>query len=262
MDEADLALPKAREWLHKRGATGREPSHVLAARLAVRQRRTDRELLLLVLLGVAIIPFALVREFASLSLEIGGEDVLGVVQLAAFYVMMAGLAWWGSRSQRRAERHIAASLPRRVAHNANTSVVGVLGVPFLVSWAATYLGGVALGVGLVVGADAVTDRLTAAVFAAGTAVFAVITAVVAAEEVRRGALAEDEESLAVDDVLRTEDAHRVLPFPVFLAAIYAADATETATTAALAVFAVVTLVLWAVVYDKDRRRKLPEAAAA
>lgn len=258
MDDADLALarPHARTWLERHGASGREPSRVLTARIAVRKRRTEREMLHLGLLCVALIAFVLVTEFASLSLVINGQDVLNVVVMGAFYLLMAALTWWGSRSQRSAERRIAASLPQRAAHGTGTGAVRVLGVPFVVASAATYVGGVAIGAVLAFGADTVTDRLIAAVFAAGTAVFAVITAVVAAEEVRRGALAEDEESLAADDLLRVEDAHRVPPFPAVLAAIYAVNVTDTATIATFGGFAVVTILLWAAVYVQDTRRKL------
>lgn len=254
----ESAMDNARKWLARHGAPRREPSRLLAARLVARDLRSRTEVGLLVPLSGLIIAFALVREFLlPLEFRVDGHNLLGVVQLAAFYVLMAGVSWWTSRVQRRSEQRVAAALPRRVAHSALASPFEVLGGAHLTAVTFTYAGGIGLGVGLALGGGHVADRTIGLVFAIGTLAFGVITAVVAVEEVRRPALADDDESLAIDDVLRTEDAHRVLPFPAVIAAISAAEAISVPVSAALLGFAALTAVLWVFVFVRDHRRKLP-----
>lgn len=254
VDDEDLR--KARDWLARHGAGERTPSPLLAARLAVREQ-AQRRLNVLVSASTFLLVCAVgLNEFVDLSLVIGGEDLLGPLALAAFYLLAAASLWWLSRRQRRQERRIAAELTRRVARSVVRPPGEVLGGWFLAAGAVTYVGGAALGMGMALFSAEFTDRALGGIFAAGTLTLGLVAAVVAGEEVRRPAFAEDDDTLAVDDQLRTEDAHFVVPFAVGVAVVFAGTAESDTASILLLVFAGVSGVLWATTYLRDRRRRL------
>ncbi|WP_199433964.1 hypothetical protein [Qaidamihabitans albus] len=259
VDENDLR--RARRWLARHRAPGREPSPLLTARLAVREQARQRLVVHLLVFGFLLIGFTLLREFVvDVSVRAGGTELMGPVLLAGAYLLMAGSSWWLSRWKRRAERSIAEGMPRRVAHSAVRSPGEVLGGPFLLAAGSTYIGGVALGLGMLLFSTSVVDRALGVIFAAGTLAVGVVAAVVAGEEVRRPALAEDDETLAVDDLLRTEDAHYIVPFPVLVALVASTSTHGAVEMTALLAFTLVTALLWTATYLREHRRPLARHA--
>jgi hypothetical protein len=112
------------------------------------------------------------------------------------------------RQRRRAiEREIAATLTRRVAHTVPLKTREIVGVGFMSAAGLVYL-----GAGLLVLTAASPDRkpqaVTAVLFL--IAALGVMDGLEVAVIAHRPALAEDAQSLAIDDVLRTEDARTVL----------------------------------------------------
>lgn len=260
MAEGDLR--RAGKWLAQHGAGDRAPSRLLAARLAVRDRRQRAEQRLLLALAALLAGFVLLRQVVDIAIQVGGRDLVAPVSLAAFYLLTSAGIWLLSRRQRAREARIAARLPRRAARSAVEHPVAVLGGAYLAAASITYLGGTGLGLGFALLSADPVDRALGLVFAVGTALVGAIAGVVAWEETRRPAVAEDDASLMADDLLRRQDAHRVAPFTVAVALAFSASAHGTGESLTLLTFTVLTAALWVVSYVMDHRRKLPAPGTA
>lgn len=254
---AEGDLRRAGNWLAQHGAGDRAPSRLLAARLALRDRRQRIELGLLLALGTLLVGFALLRKVVDIAIQVGERNLVAPVSLAALYLLASAGIWLLSRRQRAQEARIAARLPRRAARSAVEHPVAVLGGTYLVAAIITYVGGTGLGIGFALLSADPVDRALGLVFAVGTALVGAIAGVVAWEETRRPAVAEDDASLMADDLLRREDAHRVAPFTVAVALVFSASAHGTGESLTLLAFTVLTAGLWVTSYVMDHRRKLP-----
>jgi hypothetical protein len=255
--EQDLA--RARDWLARHGARGDPPSRLLAARLAVRAGARQTGMLLIVGIGLLIVGWAALVELIDFSWEVGpsGTELRGALEMSVAYLLLSLVTWWTCRRQWAGERRIARALPRRVAHSARTGVLGVVGGWYVLAAAVTYGGGLAIGLGVVALSGTAEGRVLGAVIAAGTLGLGALAAVVVAEAVRRPALAEDDLSLRADDLLRTEDAHVMPPFPLLVALVASiAAAASAAVTFVLLGYVVVGAVAWAVMVLADHRRPL------
>jgi hypothetical protein len=154
------------------------------------------------------------------------ENTVSGIGLSAFLYAMVIVAlclgWW---YQVRAERRLLPPTRVRTAHPAAASVLDVLGPAHLVA------GTVVFGGGLLVGAAGALlapppDRALALTFLVAVAVLAAVGCLALVTVLRRPTVAEDAESIIVDDVLRTQDArYAMVPLPILVALATASGAT-------------------------------------
>jgi hypothetical protein len=193
-------LRRAASWLAGHGAPDASPSPLIAARLRARRR--------------SVLPFVAVLVVAAI-VAVNGYSVWTGTQLGRFWLylgifLLAMLGQWLRLwALRVSDRRIGAALTRRVTHPGSSSWRAVLGPRRIALALATYGAAFAVGVLDLAYARTGTDRAILATFFAGLAALAVLGAAEIADVVRRPAVAEDALSLAVDDVLRTEDAHEI-----------------------------------------------------
>ncbi|GLX05084.1 hypothetical protein [Microbispora sp. NBRC 16548] len=195
---ADLRL--AGEWLARHGLSGARPTPLLASRLAVRGRA---RLAAHLILAVLIIASALAATSAF-----GGFQSHRPLPLLALTALAAGLLlaqslldWW----VRRVDQRAGATLSRRAAHPIQPSWRAVLGLPYAVFAVATFAGAMALA-GSALAVPDPTVRQLAVVLLIGLLGVTAITAVQLRHLLRRPVVAEDEESLTADVIMRVEDA--------------------------------------------------------
>ncbi|WP_182901956.1 hypothetical protein [Microbispora sp. H10830] len=195
---ADLRL--AGEWLDRHGLSGARPTPLLASRLAVRGRA---RLAAHLILAVLIIASALAATSAF-----GGFQSHRPVPLLALTAFVAGLLlaqslldWW----VRRVDQRAGAMLCRRAAHPIQPGWRAVLGLPYAVFAVATFAGAMTLA-GSALAVPDPTVRQLAVVLLIGLLGVTAITAVQLRHLLRRPVVAEDEESLTADVIMRVEDA--------------------------------------------------------
>ncbi|MBB2740286.1 UNVERIFIED_ORG: hypothetical protein FHR35_000106 [Microbispora rosea subsp. rosea] len=195
---ADLRL--AGEWLARHGLSGARPTPLLASRLAVRGRARLAAHLILAMLIIA-------SALAATS-AFGGFQSHRPVPLLALTALAAGLLlaqsllnWW----VRRVDQRAGATLSRRAAHPIQPSWRAVLGLPYAVFAVATFAGAMALA-GSALAVPDPTVRQLAVVLLIGLLGVTAITAVQLRHLLRRPVVAEDEESLTADVIMRVEDA--------------------------------------------------------
>ncbi|SDI36964.1 hypothetical protein SAMN05421505_14635 [Sinosporangium album] len=195
---ADLRL--ASEWLARHDLAGVRPTRLLAGRLAVRM---CARLAAHVSMAVLIIASALAASSAF-----GGFQPHRPLPLLALTALVAGLLLAQSlldRWVRRADQRAAATLSRRATHLIQPGWRAVLGRPHTVYAVATFAGAMALaGSALAVGDP--TVRQLAVVLLIGLLGMTAVIAVQLRHLLRRPVVAEDEESLTADVVMRVEDA--------------------------------------------------------
>ncbi|OZM75103.1 hypothetical protein CFN78_02745 [Amycolatopsis antarctica] len=257
VDGSDRA--RARRWLTRHRAGTVEPSDLLAARLAIRARGSETEMFCILAFGGLVFVWAILREVFDLGLLVGPEraPVDGPLVVGALYLGMAVTAWIAGRRMRAEERRLATALPRRSAHSSPPSWRHVVGTPFLYATALTYGGGTAIGAVVASTGSDPAVSVVGGLFAAGTFALGIVVTVAAVDSVRRPGLAEDDSSLVVDDQLRTEDAHRVAPMPLALAAIMLVqEGLPAAAGWTFTVYLVLGAALWTSVHLRDRRRPL------
>jgi hypothetical protein len=229
---------RARRWLDRHGATDRPTTPLLRARL---DARYQGEMLSWVLIGVAIVAYLVA---ATLSTE-PRPGRTSLYQVGFFYAAMALAVIAGLWLQGRNERRIGQALIRRVAHPQAVSVGAVVGRWFVVATVVTVGAGVLVGVAAEVGAADPEDRGVGLILLAAVGVFALIGLVGLVHVVRRPAIAEDEQSLGDDLLLRREDALRVvLPYPALLALIAAIQSRSLTVLFVLLGYAVVAATVW------------------
>jgi uncharacterized integral membrane protein len=200
---ADLRL--AGEWLARHDLAGARPTPLLAGRLAVRRQA---RLAAHVILAVLIIASALA------SVTFGGPRPQRPLQLPALTAVVAGLLLAQSlldRWVRRVDQRAGATLSRRAAHLIQPGWRAVLGRPYAVFTAATFAGAIVL-TGSALAVPDPTVRRPAVVLLIGLLGATAIFALQLRHLLRHPVVAEDEESLTADVIMRVEDA-RVLATP-------------------------------------------------
>jgi hypothetical protein len=239
---------RARRWLDRHGAADRPTTPLLRARLEARHRS---ETLSWVLAGVVMavaVALAVVDELSPAP----RSERAWLFQVGLFYVAIALGAVGGLVIQGRDERRIGAALTRRVAHAQAVRVGTVVGRWFLVTTAVTVGGGLLAGLLVAAGAADPRDRELGFTMLAAVGAFALIGLVGLVHVVRRPAVADDEQSLGDDLLLRREDALRaVAPYPAMLAAIAAVQSQSLAVLLGFLAYAVAAVVVaflasWAV----------------
>jgi hypothetical protein len=216
-------LDRARRWLRQHRLGGIEPTPLLAARLDARRAGLVAELATIAIVMAGMLAWSFVVRWGSGPDEPGADDF---VWLASFYVaLIAGMAvgfWW----RRRLEWPLLQTMTVRSAHPAATSAVRVLGERRLAAAVAVNGGCLAVGAVAALLAPAERDRAIALAVLVGVAVLAALGSLILASVLRRPSLAEDSESLAVDDRLRLEDAKRALmPYALPITLSAALDST-------------------------------------
>ncbi|GAA2904509.1 hypothetical protein GCM10010517_70610 [Streptosporangium fragile] len=197
----DLRLAGA--WLARHGLAGARPTPLLASRLAVRERA---RLATHVILAVLILASALAATSAF-----GGSPPQRPLPLLALTALVAGLLLAQSlldRWVRRVDQRAGATLSRRAAHLIQPGWRAVLGRSYAVFAVATFAGAMAL----VASALAVPDptvRQLAVVLLIGLLGATAITAMQLRHLLRCPVVAEDEESLTADVIMRVEDAREL-----------------------------------------------------
>jgi hypothetical protein len=221
-----LRAERARQWLRKHRLDGVEPTALVMARLDARQRGLRAEIITVLLGTVALLVWSVIDHRRRSPAGPDGTDPNSLVWLIATYVililgMLAGLGY-----RRRLERPLLASRRTRSAHPAAAGVAQVLGRGQVAMAVVVYGGGLLLGAAVVVLAPRPPDRTLALVFLGGIGVVAALAVVTLTAVLRRPALAEDSESLLVDDLLRAEDARRaVVPYPAIVGLVVGLNST-------------------------------------
>ncbi|MEU8383919.1 hypothetical protein [Streptosporangium sp. NPDC048865] len=196
----DLRLASA--WLTRHGLNDARPTPLLASRLAVREgARIARA----ILLAVLIIASALAATFVF------GGGPYSPWPLLALVVLLAGLLLAQSlldRWVRRVDRRAGATLSRRAAHPIQPGWRVVLGRPYAVFTAVTFAGAMALTGGALAVPDPTVRQLAVIVLVALLG-GAAINAVQLRHLLRHPVVAEDEESLTADVIMRVEDAREL-----------------------------------------------------
>ncbi|GAA3792704.1 hypothetical protein GCM10022226_09970 [Sphaerisporangium flaviroseum] len=198
---ADLRL--AGEWLARHDLAGARPTQLLASRLAVRQRA---RIATAVISAVLILASALAATFAF-----GGSQPYRPLPLLTLTAMVAGLLLAQSlldRWVRRVDQWVGATLSRRAAHLIQPGWRTVLGRPYAVFAVATFAGAMVL-TGSALAVPDPTVRQLAVVLLIGLLGVTAILAVQLRHLLRRPVVAEDEESLTADVIMRVEDAREL-----------------------------------------------------
>ncbi|NUT45672.1 MAG: hypothetical protein HOV86_37350 [Thermoactinospora sp.] len=197
--EADLR--SAGDWLTRHHLTGTAVTPVLASRLAVRRRA---RLFAHIMLAVLILGSSLV---AALS----GFQPQRPVPLLALTALVAGLLagqtlldWW----VRRVDQRAGATLSRRAAHSIQPGWQDVLGRPYAVFALATFAGAMML-TGSALAVPDSTVRQLAVVLLIGLLGGTAVIVMQLRHLLRRPVVAEDEESLTADVIMRIEDAREL-----------------------------------------------------
>ncbi|MFE0153695.1 hypothetical protein ACFWY5_41625 [Nonomuraea sp. NPDC059007] len=199
-DTDELRL--AGEWLARHDLAGARPTPLLAGRLAARRRA---RLATYVILAALIIVCALTATSAF-----GGLQPYRPLLLVALAVSVAGLLLAQSlldRWVRRVDQRAGATLSRRAAHPIQPGWRTVLGRPFAVFVVATFAGAMALAASALT-VPGPTVQL-AVVVLIGLLGATAITAMQLRHLLRFPVVAEDEESLTADVIMRVEDAREL-----------------------------------------------------
>ncbi|WP_189238501.1 hypothetical protein [Planomonospora parontospora] len=202
-------LRSAGAWLARHGLADARPTPLLASRLAVRDRA---RLAAHVILAVLILASALAATSAFGGF--GGFPPPYPTSLPALTALVAGLLLAQSlldRWVRRVDQRAGATLSRRATHAIQPGWRALLGLPYAVFALATSAGAMALAASALAVPDP-TVRQLAVILLIGLVGATAITALQLRHLLRFPVVAEDEESLTADVIMRVEDA-RVLTTP-------------------------------------------------
>ncbi len=218
----DRGVARARKWLRGNRLGDVEPSDLLVARLEAR-RRGNR---IPVVAGLAFI--MVMGVWRGIDRSAPEENTVSGIGLSAFLYAMVIIAlclgWW---YQVRAERRLLPPTRIRSAHPAATSVLDVLGPAHLVAVTVVFGGGLLLGAAGALLAPRPPDRVLALTFLIAVAVLAALGCLALVTVLRRPTVAEDADSMLVDDVLRSQDARSALvPLPILVALAAASGITS------------------------------------
>ncbi|PZG30996.1 hypothetical protein C1I98_30615 [Spongiactinospora gelatinilytica] len=194
----DLRL--AGHWLAQHGLTGARPTPLLAARLAVRRR---------VRLVAQLTPAVLIVASALAARPVfDGPQARRPLPLLALTTLVIGLLLAQAlldRWVRRVDRRAGAALPRRVAHPIRLGRRAVLGRPYTVFVVAAFAGAMALPGSALAIPDPTVRQLAVVVLIGQLGATAIFTMQLR-HLLRRPVVAEDEDSLTADVIMRVEDA--------------------------------------------------------
>ncbi|WP_066373441.1 hypothetical protein [Herbidospora mongoliensis] len=204
--ERSADLREAGAWLARHELAGVRPTLLLAGRLAVRRRA---RIAAAVMLAVLIIASALAATYAPLpGSASGGVQPQRPLPLLALTALVAGLLlaqslldWW----VRRVDQRAGATLSRRAAHPVQPGWRALVGQPYAVFAVATFAGAMALAGSALAVPDPVVRQL-AAVLLIGLLGVTAIFVLQLRHVLRCPVVAEDEESLTADVIMRVEDA--------------------------------------------------------
>lgn len=198
---ADLRL--ADEWLARHDLAGTHLTPLLAGRLAVRRRA---RLAAHIILAVLIIASALAATSAF-----GGLPPYRPLPLLALAALVAGLLLAQSlldRWVRRVDQRAGATLSRRAAHLIQPGWRTVLGRPYAAFTVATFAGAMVLAGSALTVPDP-TVRQLAVVLLIGLLGVTAIIVMQLRHLLRHPVVAQDEESLTADVIMRVEDAREL-----------------------------------------------------
>jgi hypothetical protein len=217
----DRGVTRARKWLRGNRLGDVEPSELLVARLEARRKGNRIHLAA----GLAFI--TVMGVWRGIDRSAPDENTVSGIGLSAFmyamFIVALCLGWW---YQDRAERRLLPPTRIRTAHPAATSVLDVLGPAHLVAGTVVFGGGLLLGAAGALLAPRQPDRVLALTFLAAVTVLATLGCLALVTVLRRPTVAEDAESILVDDVLRTQDARSALmPLPILVALATASGTT-------------------------------------
>jgi hypothetical protein len=223
---SELGLERAREWLRRNRLGHIEPSALLVDRLEAR-RRGNR------IYGFAFVAFfalvfagMLISDWKGSGFDPDESEVarLGSLVLNNVCLLLAmGVGQWYAY---RTERRLIMARRTRTAHPTAAGMARVLGTRYLAAVLVVYGGGLLLGAATALMAHRPADRTLALTFLGSVTVLAVVSGLALTGVLRRPSVAEDSDSLLVDDVLRTQDARAaVMPFPIVVAVIAAAGSS-------------------------------------
>ncbi|WP_062347091.1 hypothetical protein [Herbidospora yilanensis] len=196
-------LRQAGEWLARHDLADVRPTLLLADRLAARQRARLGGSVVLALLILASALAATVNRFGPDSLRPPALPALAVV-VAGLLVAQSLLDGW----VRRVDRRAGATLSRRAAHLIQPGWRTVLGLPYAVFAAAVFAGSILLAGSALAVPDPTVRELTVVMLIGLVGVYA-ISALQLRHLLRHPVVAEDEESLTADVVMRVEDAREL-----------------------------------------------------
>jgi hypothetical protein len=235
----------ASTWLRRNNLRGVGVTPVLTERLAAR-RHAARVEVTVVGAGLAIL---VVLAFLQRHT---GTGVTGLVLFTVTTLVLVLGAWLGMRTQRRAERKVAATMRTRVTHPGSRTILSVLGRWYAGAAAVIYGAGLVLGLWTVVTMPG--ERTPAVGFTVAVAVLAVIAATMLTDVVRRPTLAAGSDTLAVDDALRAADARRAAtPYPVTLAIVVGVAAQGTPLLWLLTGYGMLAAMAWGVAEYATKR---------
>ncbi|MFI6231154.1 hypothetical protein ACIBCR_28040 [Micromonospora echinospora] len=202
-------LEIARVWLAARGLVDVTPTPMLAARLAVRRRAR---------LAAAVLPAAFLCAAALVYVSAlpirPADDGFGTQRRWALVVLtalVAGLVLSLSlldRWVRRVDQLAGAGLPRRATHSVRPGWRAVLGVPRAALLVITYAGAAVLAIAALTMRDGAA-RYAAVILLIGLCGVAVGTAVQLRHVFTHPVVADDEDTLQADFLMRVEDAREV-----------------------------------------------------
>ncbi|WP_283135910.1 hypothetical protein [Rhizohabitans arisaemae] len=200
----DLRL--AGEWLAQHDLADARPTPLLASRLGVRR---SARLAAQVIVAVLIIASALAATYDRFAgSAFGGfQPHLPLGQLVLI-ALVAGLLLAQSlldRWVRRVDQQAGATLSRRAAHLIQPGWRAVIGKPQAVYAVAAFAGGMALAGSAMTVSDP-TVRQLALILLIGLLGVTAVTAMQLRHLLRHPVVAEDEESLTADVIMRVEDA--------------------------------------------------------
>lgn len=252
---------RARRWLDRHGATDRAATPLLQARLDAR-RRGERLSWMLIYVAVTVI------LVPPLFADEPWPGRASLYQVWVFYSSMALAVLVGLWAQGRSERRIGRVLSRRVAHPQAVRVATVVGRWFIIAAIVVFGAGALTGLSVALGAGDPGDRRLGLMMLGAIGVFALVGLAGLVQVVRRPAIADDEQSLADDLLLRREDAMNVLiPYPAMLALIAAAQSRSLAVLVvflgyALAAAAAWSLANWAITHASAAHPAASRSVAA
>jgi hypothetical protein len=203
-DIAPMARPadleQAGVWLAEHGLADVRPTPLLATRLAARRRR---RLAAAVLLAAFIMVVALVYTGTAIDGSVPAAWSLLVLTAVVMGLVLAQslLDGW----VRRVDRRAGATLPRRAAHPVRLGWRTVLGRSFAAFATVTFAGALALALSVLTVSDS-TARYAAVVLLIALCGVAVGTVVQLRHILTHPVVADDQDSLTADVIMRVEDA--------------------------------------------------------
>ncbi len=198
-------VEQAGRWLAGHGLPEDRPTPLLAARLTARRRA---RLASSVVLAAFIVAVALAYSFARPADGSGSIQPWSLVVLAVVVgglVLAQALLDWRVR---RADRRVAATLPRRAAHPVRPGWRTVLGLPRAAFAVTTFTGAMVLAIASLTARDG-TAQYASVVLLVGLCGVAVATGVQLRHVLTHPVVADDEVSLTADGIMRVEDARDV-----------------------------------------------------